>query len=187
MTKRYQIIGLILGSGLLLLLLFGGLVWSRKSVPSAVLSPAGFDLAPVAEPPTLSIGGEDYVSSRYGFRFRLPEGWRVTELEDRGGEMILARQAEGGGAFQIFITPYDEPVESFSVARVQRDLPDLVMTAPTTFALSDGAGLTFVSEGPPFGESREIWFVRAGRLYQMSAYLSDEELLREVLQTWRFE
>ncbi|MEX0919022.1 MAG: hypothetical protein WDZ85_03640 [Candidatus Paceibacterota bacterium] len=144
---------------------------------------------PTNQPAVLPDYNQTYVSTDFGFRFRFPENLRFSTFAERNGQMILANSATGAGnAFQIFISPFDEPADSLTPDRLRQDLPDLVVKKPEVFKLADRAsGLAFVSDGPPFGESREVWFVYQNHLYQISAYLDNDALLQNILRTWRFE
>ncbi len=156
--------------------------------PAGAGAPDGTDATSPGAP-----ADRQYASAEYNFSFLYPEGFKLTEFSERGGYMVLVRSAEGEAAFQVFITPYDEPAESLTAERIHRDLPDLVMRDVGAFSFGETtagrqvAGLTFISEGPPFDVSREVWFVRGGHLYQVSAYLADQDALQAVLRTWRFE
>ncbi|MAF13679.1 MAG: hypothetical protein CMI53_02185, partial [Parcubacteria group bacterium] len=71
---------------------------------------------------------------------------------------------------------------------VKRDLPNIIMEQLQEFLIGNGiSGLAFISESESFGTSREVWFVWDGNLFQISTYIESQDLLQEILRTWRFK
>jgi len=99
----------------------------------------------------------------------------------------LVQEKESKKSFQIFISPFDEP-GPLTKERVKQDLPDLIINNPEQRVLKNGAvALVFFSEESSIGETREIWFVHNGYLYQISTYKELDSLVAKIISTWRFQ
>ena len=133
--------------------------------------------------------GVRYRSESYGFSFTLPPGFTVGEFDESGGRVVLAQSASGEGAFQVYITGWDDPAEALTPERIRRDLPDLEMSNLDRLSMDGGErhALTFVSEDPSFGRTREVWFIYDRHLYQVMTYVEAQDFLAEVLKGWRFD
>jgi len=130
-----------------------------------------------------------YKDAQGKFSFSYPEGFSVGNFGDatEAGETILIqRQGEKAG-FQVFVALFDEPGTALTPERITEDVPGIVMQSPEPVEL-DGQviGISFTSENSSFGPSREVWIAKGGYIYQMTSYLNDQVLLKQVLSTWKF-
>lgn len=126
-----------------------------------------------------SVAGSRYEDPS-GFSFERPDGYEIRSIADENGKTILVEK--GGSGFQIVVTPYDEPASGFTVARIKKDLPDLVMKDAKEFELAGGRGVMFDSD-----PDREIWFVVIDTLYQVSAPQSEAANAERAVATFRKE
>jgi hypothetical protein len=88
---------------------------------------------------------------------------------------------------QIRIQKADEDIE-ITPERIATDIPDIALKDPQMFTLDGKArGTMFSSNDPAFnGASKEVWFVYKRDVYQVSSYLTYDELVKQILGTWRF-
>jgi hypothetical protein len=124
------------------------------------------------------------------FSFLYPKEMTVANfLDENDNEVILIQNTEKGQGFQITLSPFDEKTNTLSVERVKKDLPDLAIEKVEAVEIgSAGKGLAFISDNEAFGgQSREVWFVHGGFLYQISTYSHLDPLIQSVLNTWKFE
>jgi hypothetical protein len=144
---------------------------------------------PVVVPILDSLNSNEYRDSARGFSFRYPNHLKATSFKDHVGDTILVQSAEKAQGFQITISPWDEPGAILTADMIQRDIPDLAVTNPQDLLLGEsGKGVAFLSDNENFGgNSREVWFVFGGNLYQISTYARLDPLLQAVLSTWKFE
>ena len=129
-----------------------------------------------------------YTDSQYKFSFEYPKNFTATKFQEgEEGDTILVQEKESKKSFQIFISPFDEP-GPLTAERVLQDLPDLIINNPEQRVLKNGAvALVFFSEESSIGETREIWFVHNGYLYQISTYKELDSLVAKIISTWRFQ
>jgi len=127
-----------------------------------------------------------YYNERYGFSFLPPEGARVHERKEGpdAATIRVENELEKKG-FQIFVIAYDE--ETISDERFRMDLPSGVREQEEAIVLNGVPATAFVSEDAVLGNTREVWFIREGYLYEITAPLSSETWLQEVLVSWKFE
>lgn len=131
---------------------------------------------------------QTYKNSEYQFSFKYPEGFKIGEVpHGEDGNTIVVQNAEDSVGFQVYVTPYGGADTAITKAKIEADIPDMKVKQPQPVAIgSSGKGLAFISENSNFGESREVWFVFNGHLYQISTYLSQDKLLQRVLNSWKF-
>jgi maltose-binding protein MalE len=129
-----------------------------------------------------------YTDSQYKFSFEYPKDFTVTKFQEgEDGDTILVQEKESKKSFQIFISPFDEP-GPLTKERVLEDLPDLIIKNPEQRVLKNGVpALIFFSEEASLGETREIWFVHNGFLYQISTYATLDNLVAKIMETWKFQ
>lgn len=130
-----------------------------------------------------------YRNTELGFSLEMPQGFRSQELpvDDDGGRTILLQNDVGEG-IQIYAVPYSEDVTSLSAEDIRAALPDLRVTEEQRVEIGENnSGVAFKSDNEAFsGDSREVWFVFRGTLYQISTYARLDGLLQAMFATWKF-
>lgn len=129
-----------------------------------------------------------FVDSQYGFSFQYPKSFTATKFSDQEQTSTILVQEEGGkNGFQIFISWFDEP-GPITKERVLQDLPDMKITNAENRILKNGVpALLFFSSEASLGETREIWFINGGYLYQITATKEIDSLVAQIVGTWKFE
>ena len=173
--------------------------------PSVSGNEKTFEITPSNDNPENNL----YTDSQYNFSFQYPKDFTATKFQEgESGNTILVQYREqseqvsnniandssqvstsinNNSSFQIFISPFDEP-GPLTKERILMDLPDLIIKNPEQRVLKNGAvGLIFFSEEPSIGETREVWFVHNGYLYQISTYKELDGLVADILGTWKFQ
>ena len=122
----------------------------------------------------------------YFFSFQHASTTHIEESLDEQRGTVIVNGAQGN--FQIYLSPYDEDASTLTAERLLKDIPDLKIKDSKSFVVTDGAkGIAFISEDVNAKETREIWFVSKGFLYQTSALLESAAFLEETLKTWKIE
>lgn len=162
--------------------------WFNSVAPSS----AGGGGEKVVEPkPADENVGSRYTNTKYNFSFIPPVGFQVSAFpEGDSGDTVLLQSADGKSGFQIFISPFDEE-GPITAERIKKDIPDMVIQNPKQVAFPQSAptagqvqALAFLSRGSGLGDTKELWFVYTGNLYQIEAVASFD--LGSALETWRF-
>jgi len=122
------------------------------------------------------------------FSFSYPEYLNNSALlvgENADEQIILFNSTEPVVGFQIRISPFDEDI-ALTPERIGRDLPDLDLREPELISVAGVQAVVFLSNEGTL-ETRQIWFVRGGRLYQISTYIEFDERMVKILESWRWQ
>ena len=136
----------------------------------------------VEKPPE---GWSEYQSERYGFSLFYPAEMAVSEFDEgKGASTLTFEDKQGGRGFQIFAVPYSGT--QVSEERFLRDIPSGVRENPVDFYVAGVLATVFYSRHPLLGDTIEVWFIRGGYLFELTTLKPLEDLLAEIIQTWRF-
>ena len=137
-----------------------------------------------AAPPDFT---ETYADAAHGFSFKYPPTLRIHASQQDATAIIVARNAAKTIGFQIHIKPIGGTDRAITPTRIARDMPGLAIRGPQRLRIPGaGLALAFYATEQNFGESFQVWFIRQGRLYQLSSYAPHDALVRGVLATWTF-
>jgi len=126
-----------------------------------------------------------YKNDQYGFSFGQPEGFNVSDFDEGGGKIILVKKTASDNGFQIFIAAFDEP-GPITKERILKDIPDMTIVGEQYIDIGGEKALSFTSQDDLGGETREIWLVHGGYLYQIKGYRNFEKELLKIIETWKF-
>lgn len=123
------------------------------------------------------------------FSFQYPKEFLVT-TQSMGdfGDAILVRDPQSKLEIQIAIFAFDED-EALIRERILLDLPDMIIEKEQNVLIGekkDISALLFSSSDPDVGNTKEVWFARAGFLYQVSTLAENEVALGTFLEKWYF-
>lgn len=147
-------------------------------------------LEPVVEPEIKRVDSttNTFTHKKYNFSFNYPSNIKTSNFNEGDGEQILF-QGDNNEWFQIYITPWDEEGD-ITAERIKQDLPDIVITSPQKAILGpkqkEGIGphaLIFYSKDSSLGDTREVWFVRNGNLYQITTYKKLDTMIGQILSS----
>ena len=128
-----------------------------------------------------------YTDPKSRFSFTYPAGYVAHPIEEGNiGETLLVQKGTGPKtAFQIFISEFDEP-GPITKARILKDVPDMVVNEPTEAIIGKERVTAFIfkSKEPSVGDTREIWLVAGGYLYQITAPIDLDPEVAEMMKTW---
>ena len=138
--------------------------------------------APTAQTPD---GFAPYANAHYHFALAYPKNLAVTEHTENGGAMTITfEDAAGEQSFQIFVLPYSGT--QIDAARFKLDEPSGVMDSPTD-VLVDGARATmFFGRNSIMGDTREVWCIHGGFLYEVTTYKDLDPWLAQIMSTWKW-
>lgn len=128
-----------------------------------------------------------YQNDRYGFYFYHSPEANITEYDEGDGATTIVQENFSNlRGLQIFIVPYTEP--TVSEERFKLDIPSGVIKnlATTTLGKIKVPAITFNSFDENLGETREIWFIHEGHLYEITTFKGIRDWLTPIIQSWRF-
>ncbi len=130
-------------------------------------------------------GWREYRNTAYRFSFFYPEDLEVKEYLEAGNALtIIFQNVKEQKGFQLFIVPYQEP--QVSDERFKQDLPSGVRANMTDTTVDGATGAAFYSTNTLLGETRELWFIHEGFLFEMTTLKSLDSWLDDIMQTWKF-
>lgn len=150
-------------------------------------SPVPNDATPAALKParTAPAGYTEYRNLQYRFALFYPSNFSVKVYDEGGGASTVTFQntatAQG---FQIFIVPYGGA--QVSESQFKKDEPSGVMQEPTNVTVDGTFGTMFFGSQPPLGDTREVWFIKNGYLFEVSAPKSLDSWLQGIMGSFEF-
>jgi hypothetical protein len=157
---------------------FGGITFSEGNTsPTSTTS----------QPPTLPKipGAHAYINDQYGFALYYPESLQVRERKESGNALTITFQnvPEAQG-FQIYIVPYKGT--QVSEEQFRKDAPSGVRSDLKAATIDGVSGAAFYGRDTLLGDTREIWFIRGGYLYEVTTLKPLDSWLQSILATWKF-
>jgi len=174
--------------GLLLIAVIGAFWWLKGPASTPVAQTPAYVVpndAPLTPPRTPPQGFKEYRSEFYRFEVFYPEDLTVqTHPETRSGVTLLFKNADLSKGFQVYITPYGGA--DITERMIANDAPSGVVNNRSTTTLDGAQVLTFNGSDPSLGDTREVWFIKEGFLYEVTAPKALESWLVDILRSWIF-
>ena len=137
-------------------------------------------------PPTIPAGYKEYRNEQYHFSvYYPPTSGPPKEYPDRGAALTVSFQgAAGQPGFQIYIAPINGT--QITPERFKLDAPSGVMKNPVDTSVDGVVAQSFYGHDAQIGDTREIWFIYKGFLYEITTYKELAPWLATIMQTWKF-
>lgn len=131
-------------------------------------------------------GYYEYRTVSYHFSILFPQEMQVKEFGGNGDSLTVTFEEPAGDkrSFQIFATPYNHP--AVSGERFRMDNPSGLYQDPVDVTIAGVRGTIFYSYNPQMGNTREVWFIRNGILYEVNAKRELDEWLAGHMKSWEF-
>jgi hypothetical protein len=180
----------MLGGVLIVGILIALVIAFRKEVP--VTGTIFRTPEPVVATERLSEHEQRFVHPRYGFTLDVPRYLTITRIDEgQSTETIIFEPGEGTDPtlprFQIFITPYFE--KTITEARLKKDIPSGVVRQYTDVVIGRMENIPaalFASSDALLGDTREVWFLRNGYLFEVTTRAAHDAWLASILNSWFF-
>lgn len=118
-----------------------------------------------------------YTDPTYGFSISLPKDFIVSSSDQDDGELIIAEHPTFNLGLEAFISPFDSEGQ-LTVDTIRELNPALSIKEPVDMELPDGTpALRFASDDPALGDTRQLWFLHNGDLFQVVFYSANTEWL----------
>jgi len=178
------------------ILAMGVFVWHKSAVlPAVQKSGTGQPKKEQITDESVSASVKTYSDTALGFSFEYPDNFKLKASVAGDQDSITVNGEDGKNGFQILIGDYAEK-DSLSLAAIKTDAGGL--------AVADGKEITVgqKNEIPAFAftlknpdadagdvsaDLAEIWFVRSGKLYQISSYAGFASDMGKIVGSFRFE
>jgi|GEM_PF-1960690 len=129
---------------------------------------------------------ETYVNTAPQFSLAYPHGYRVGSSVTDDEQTILFQNEEGKG-FQLVVAPFAGAYTEITPERLRADLPELDFRNESVVDVDGKANaLSFIQKGNT-KDTREIWFIYDGHLYQATAFLDSDSVVLEATRSLEFK
>ena len=155
--------------------------YNKFSPQPRIIEPNGS--APLFDSPVLD-GMKTYKSTILHFELTYPQDLSVKEYGDADTSTIVFEDSTGQRGFQVFVVPYTG--DTVSDKRFKMDEPSGVMKEPTQVLIDGAQATAFWSSNTLFGETREVWFIKNGLLYEVTTYKDLDSWLAGIMASWHF-
>ena len=86
--------------------------------------------------------------------------------------------------FEVYVTPYSGT--QITEQEFKLDEPSGVENHPTHVTVDGVPATMFYGNNSIMGDTREIWFIHGGFLYEVTTYKELDSWLVPIMQTWQF-
>jgi len=151
--------------------------------PVVAVEPEPEPVIPQTTRATEGLRGYENASFRFGLLY--PQELSVREYKEREGALsVIFEETATGKGFQIYVTPYGDT--QITKERFRLDVSSGVMKEPLDIMVGGVRGTMFLSTNSVMGETREVWFINNGFLYEVVTYKQFDDWLASIMQTWKF-
>jgi hypothetical protein len=175
---------------IILALAAGAFVWNKSKKEDSTSNPEKTifqNPKSTSQPQKNKETSFSYTHPLFGFTFSLPEKFSTGTFPEGEGEMLMVKlTGEQNRQTQIYVTDFGEP-GPLTAQRISKDLPDMAVEQPVDILVNGEQAVAFVSTSGAGEKTREVWFVHAGHLYQISSILQSEKMASDMLSSWKWE
>jgi hypothetical protein len=86
--------------------------------------------------------------------------------------------------FEVYVTPYSGA--QITEQEFKLDEPSGVENQPTHVTIDGVPATAFYGSNSAMGDTREIWFIHGGLLYEVTTDKQLDSWLVPIMQTWQF-
>ena len=130
-------------------------------------------------------GMRAYSNTAFHFGLLFPDNLHATEYKEQGGSLTASFQYPNTSqGFQVYVTPYSG--KQIDAARFKLDEPSGVVQSPIEIQVDDASGIMFFGKNAIMGDTREVWFIHGGFLYEVTTYKELDTWLGGIMRTWKF-
>jgi hypothetical protein len=155
---------------------------SSSTAPAAISQNDYVPPVPAASDPQ---GFDRYENVDYKFSLLYPNDLSVREYKESADSMSATFESpDGAKGFQIYVTKYVGT--QITPERFKLDEPSGVRTDPTDVIIDGTRATMFWGNNALMGDTREVWFIHDGFLYEVTTYKDLDSWLGSIMQSWKF-
>jgi len=126
-----------------------------------------------------------YKNAAFHFGLFFPDNLLAMEYREQGGALTVSFQdTKTDQGFEVYVTPYAD--KQITPQRFKLDEPSGVMQSPTDIIIDGTHGTMFFGNNSIMGDTREVWFIHGGFLYEVTTYKEFDTWLAGIMSTWKF-
>ena len=126
-----------------------------------------------------------YKNAAFHFGLLFPDNLQATEYKEQDGAVTVSFQdTKTDQGFEVYVTPYAD--KQITPQRFKLDEPSGVMQTPTDIVVDGTRATMFFGNNTIMGDTREVWFIHGGFLYEVTTYKELDTWLGGIMRTWRF-
>ncbi len=126
-----------------------------------------------------------YWSDDFAFSLFYPEDMVIDEHPERNGGMTAVfYNKDTDEGFQVYVAPYF--ADTITEEQFKRDVPSGVRKNEKRGTIHRTESVEFESEDEVLGPTFEVWVIKYGYLYEITAPLDQRGLVEQVVKDWRF-
>lgn len=130
-------------------------------------------------------GMREYANSTFHFSLLYPNDLQATEYKEQGGALTVTFEdpatSEG---FEIYVTPFS--ATQITESRFKLDEPSGTFLQPTNVVIDGTQATMFFGYNSIMGDTREVWFIHGGFLYEVATYKALDSWLAQIMESWKF-
>ncbi len=136
-------------------------------------------------PSMLPSDTREYRNTHYGFALVYPKNLKLKEFDEGSGvRTITFEDPDTAYGFQIFIKPYGQQQVNSQVFKT--DESSGVKDEPKPIVIAGAQGTEFFGHNDQMDDTREIWFIHGGYLFEVYTYKPLDIWLEAIMKTWKF-
>ena len=108
----------------------------------------------------------------------------MSQFQSGDAYTVAFQDPQSHGGFQVYIVPYSGA--QITKDEFQKDDPSGVMINPTNIVVAGVPASMFYSTDATMGNTREVWFIKDGYLYEVTTYQQLDTWLAQLMQSWKF-
>jgi hypothetical protein len=126
-----------------------------------------------------------YKNAAFHFSLLYPQELVAKEYIEQGDAIsVLFQDPNTGEGFQIYIIPYGGT--QIDTERFRLDEPSGVIQEQTEIRVDATRATMFFGKNSIMGDTREVWFIKNGFLYEVATYKELDSWLGKIMQSWKF-
>ncbi len=207
MRKRTATVVAFIGIGIVVL---GGIFWymhrdngaasasvfaadprSAASADGATTTQPNIPPRSTSTPATQEAGQVDgqamrrYSNKSFHFSLLYPDTLHATEYQEYSGALTVTfDDPNADQQFQIYVVSFGG--KQVSDEQFRQDAPSGVRLQPTDVMIGGVHAPMFFSTNALLGDTREVWFIHGGYLYEVTTYKELDTWLADIMKTWKF-
>lgn len=135
--------------------------------------------------PDAGNGNYQYVNKAFHFSLLFPKNLVAKEYQEQNSAMTASFQdPTTNQGFEVYATPYTGT--QIDATRFKLDEPSGTFLQPVDVVVGGARATMFFGKNGVMGDTREVWFIRGGFLYEVTTYKQLDSWLAGIMQRWQF-